>query len=215
VSIDDNVRAYFDADARRFDAIYDDHGKGTIARWIDRVWRGVVRRRLQLTLELLEPLEGKTILDVGCGSGRFCVAYAERGARVVGVDIAPRMIELAKELSVASGVAGHCDFRVGGFPDAVSESSFDASTALGFFDYIADPVPIVARMHAVTRHTMVMSFPKSREWRVPLRRVRFWLNRCPLFLYSAARVKEILALAGLTRYDWLVLDRDYVVVGRP
>ena len=46
-----------------------------VERFIDCVWRGVVRRRLDVTLEELEPLQGKTVLDVGCGSGRFCLAY--------------------------------------------------------------------------------------------------------------------------------------------
>ena len=59
-----------------------------------------------------------------------------------------------------------------------------------------------------------MSFPKAREWRVPLRRLRFWLKGCPLFLYSEARVKQILGEAGVTRYDWTTLDRDYLVTAR-
>jgi 2-polyprenyl-3-methyl-5-hydroxy-6-metoxy-1,4-benzoquinol methylase len=214
VSVDQKVRDHFDADATRFDAIYEDR-KGPIARWIDGVWRGVVRRRLDLTLDLLKPLAGKSILDVGCGSGRFCVAYAERGAaRVVGVDFAPRMIDLANEAARRRGVTDRCDFRTGSFPEAVPDGPFDASTALGFFDYVADPVSVIARMRDLTQQTIVMSFPKSREWRVPVRRLRFWLNGCPLFLYSEARVREILAQGGLTNYDWIVLDRDYVVAAR-
>jgi len=50
------------------------------------------------------------------------------------------------------------------------------------------------------------------EWRVPIRRFRFWLKGCPLYLYSEARVKEILNQAGVVQYDWIVLDRDYLVV---
>ncbi len=215
MSIDQKVRAHFDADAIRFDAIYDDDHKGLVARWIDRVWRGVVRRRLELTLELLEPLTAKTVLDVGCGSGRYCLAYAERGAaRVVGVDFAPRMIDLANEAARRRGIAERCEFRVGLFPDAVTDGPFDASTALGFFDYIADPVPLVKRMRELTEQTLVMSFPKAREWRVPVRRARFWLKGCPLYLYSEERVRAILEQAGVTRYDWIVMDRDYLVVGR-
>jgi 2-polyprenyl-3-methyl-5-hydroxy-6-metoxy-1,4-benzoquinol methylase len=215
VSVDQKVQAHFDADARRFDAIYDDR-KGPVSRWIDGVWRGVVRRRLDLTLGLLEPLAGKTVLDVGCGSGRFCVAYAERGAaRVVGVDFAPKMIDLANDAARRLGVADRCDFRVGRFPDAVADGPFDACTALGFFDYVADPVPLVARMRELARRAVILSFPKAREWRVPVRRLRFWLNGCPLFLYTEAQVKDILTRAGLTDYDWIVLDRDYLVAARP
>jgi 2-polyprenyl-3-methyl-5-hydroxy-6-metoxy-1,4-benzoquinol methylase len=215
VSVDQKVCSHFDADAQRFDAIYVDKDKGPLSRWIDEVWRGVVRRRLELALQAFAPLGGKTVLDVGCGSGRHSVAFAEQGAKVVGVDFAPRMIELAKNLARAKGVAADCDFRTGAFPEAVPDGPFDASAAIGFFDYIADPLPLVTRMKELTRGTMVMSFPKAVEWRVPLRRFRFWLKGCPLFLYSEARVKDVLKAAGLSDYDWLVLDRDYFVVARP
>ena len=211
MSVEQRVRSHFHADARRFDAIYEDD-KSALAKWVDDVWRGVVRRRFELTLQLLEPLAGKSLLDVGCGSGRYCIAYAERGAeRVLGVDFAAAMIELAKDHASRAGVSDRCDFRAGSFPDAVFGERFDASSAMGFFDYVADPAPIIARMRELTQSKMVMSFPKSREWRVPARRLRFWLSGCPLFLYSEARVKAILSAAGVMNYDWIELDRDYVI----
>jgi 2-polyprenyl-3-methyl-5-hydroxy-6-metoxy-1,4-benzoquinol methylase len=87
VSVEDRVRSHFHSDPERFDAIYDEESKGPLSRWIDNVWRGVVRRRFDLTLDALEPLAGKSVLDVGCGSGRYCLAFADRGAsRIVGVD---------------------------------------------------------------------------------------------------------------------------------
>lgn len=211
MSVEQRVRSHFHADARRFDAIYEDE-KGRFARWIDSVWRGVVRRRFELTLDLLEPLAGKSVLDVGCGSGRYCIAYAQRGAsRVVGVDLAAAMIELAIEHSRRFGVADRCEFRAGLFPNAVPDGSFDASSAMGFFDYVEEPAPVIARIREMTRSTMIMSFPKSREWRAPIRRLRFLLSGCPLFLYSEARVREILSDGGVTEFEWIELDRDYVV----
>ena len=214
MSVESRVKDHFDADARRFDAIYDE-AKGPLDRFIDEVWRGVVKRRYLLVLERLEPLAGKTVLDVGCGSGRYCLAYAQRGAsRVTGVDFAAAMIDLARQHAQRLGFLDRCDFRVGTFPEAVPDGPFDYSTAMGFFDYVADPIPIVARMRELTRSTMILSFPKAREWRAPLRRLRFWLAGCPLFLYSEARVREILKVAGIARYDWIELDRDYIVLGR-
>ncbi len=47
-------------------------------------------------LALLEPLSGKTVLDYGCGVGKFCVRLAERGATVHGVDTSGEMIRLAR-----------------------------------------------------------------------------------------------------------------------
>lgn len=215
MSVEERVQRHFEDDARRFDAIYEPE-KGLFAGLVDNFWRGVVQRRLDLNLRLLDPLEGKSVLDVGCGSGRFCIAYAVRGAaRVVGVDFAAAMIEIARDAAARQGVADRCDFRVGAFPEAVTDGPFDASTANGFFDYVADPVPIISRMRELTRERMILSFPKAVEWRVPVRRLRFWWNDCPLYLYSKRRVREILAAAGVTRYDWIHLDRDYLIAARP
>jgi 2-polyprenyl-3-methyl-5-hydroxy-6-metoxy-1,4-benzoquinol methylase len=213
--VEEKVRVHFDDDAERFDSIYREK-KGFVARFIDDYWRGVVQKRLEVNVEKLRPLEGKKILDVGCGSGRFCIAYAKEGARAVGVDFAKLMIDIAEELAKEEGVADLCEFRVGRFPDIVSdaEAPFDAATANGFFDYIAEPIPIIAKMRELTKGTMIMSFPKAREWRVPVRRVRFWLKGTPLFLYTENQVKEILQAAGVTDYEWINLDRDYLIVAK-
>jgi SAM-dependent methyltransferase len=38
----------------------------------------------------------RSVLEPGCGSGRMLAAFAERGIEVVGVDVSPRMLELAR-----------------------------------------------------------------------------------------------------------------------
>src|SRR5437762_4678103 len=155
MSVEQKVRGHFHADAKRFDAIYEER-KGPVTRFIDHVWRGVVRRRLELALEKLAPFEGRTYLDVGCGSGRFCHAYAQQGAaRVVGVDFAPAMIEIAERLAKELEVSDRCEFRVGAFPEAVPDGPFDGSSAMGFFVYIDDPAPILRRMRELTRSTLI------------------------------------------------------------
>lgn len=214
MSVEDRVRRHFDLDAARFDSIYDED-KGPIARFVDGVWRGVIRRRFDLTLTRLAPLVGASVLDVGCGSGRYCVAYARSGARrVVGIDFSPEMIHLAQEHARRAGVAACCDFRTASFPDGVTGERFDAATAMGYFDYVADPVPSVAKMREVTSGRVMMSFPKAREWRVPFRRLRFRFAGCPLFLYSPERVRGIMTAAGIAEYEIVTLDRDYVVIAR-
>lgn len=214
MSTDRKVLEHFHEDAARFDAIYED-STSPVRRFVDHVWRGVVRRRLDLAVERLQPLAGKTILDVGCGSGRFGIAFARAGAkRTVGVDFAPAMIAIAGQLAERAGVAAQNEFRVGAFPEAVPEGGFDASVAMGFFDYIEDPLPVLKAMRERTDGTVLMSFPKSNEWRVPIRRLRFKLAGCPLFLYSERRVRDLLAAAGMTDYDWIELDRDWVVAAR-
>lgn len=212
MSTERKVARHFDADAERFDAIYHSD-KGALASWIDRRWRGVVGQRLDLVLERLSPLEGKTVLDVGCGSGRHSLALAAAGAdRVVGVDFAPAMIEVANRLADESDLRQRCEFVVGTFPQDLQVESFDASIAMGFFDYVEDPATIIRAMRERTRSTMMMSFPKRREFRVPLRRLRFRVMDCPLFLYSESRVRALLDATDVSEFEWIDLDRDYLVV---
>lgn len=208
------VRDHFDADAERFDAIYQTK-KGPLARIIDDRWRGVVQRRLTENVQRLMPLDGKSVLDVGCGSGRFCLEYARHGAsRVVGVDFAPKMIEIANSLARKEKLDTVCEYRVGTFPDIITPSDipFDASTANGFFDYVADPAMHITKMREFTRGTMIMSFPKAVEFRTPLRRIRFWLKGTPLFLYRENQIEHLLAKAGVDNYEIVDLVRDYLVV---
>ena len=213
-TVAEKVRDHFHDDAYRFDAIYEAK-KGPFARFVDNYWRAVVQKRLELNVEKLRPFAGKRILDVGCGSGRFCLAFAHEGAeKVVGIDFAKAMIEIADKLADEQGVAEQCEFRVGIFPDAISddEGPFDACTANGFFDYIDEPVPLITRMRELTKGKLILSFPKAVEWRVPVRRVRFWLKGTPLFLYHEAQVRKILADSGVTSFEFIHLDRDYLVV---
>ena len=47
---------------------------------------------------------GERVVDVGCGTGNAALIAAERGARVVGVDPAPRLLEVARAEAAARGL---------------------------------------------------------------------------------------------------------------
>ncbi len=48
---------------------------------------------------------GDNVVDVGCGTGNAALLAASLGARVIGVDGAPRLLEVARQRAVAQGVA--------------------------------------------------------------------------------------------------------------
>ena len=52
---------------------------------------------LEYAFHLLGDVTGKTVLDLGCGQGENCLALMLRGAYVVGIDISPELLELARE----------------------------------------------------------------------------------------------------------------------
>jgi 2-polyprenyl-3-methyl-5-hydroxy-6-metoxy-1,4-benzoquinol methylase len=59
---------------------------------------------------LLGDLDGKTVLDLGCGAGENSVLLARLGATVTGIDISPKAIEVARERARANGVSSRTRF---------------------------------------------------------------------------------------------------------
>ncbi len=79
----------------------------------------------ELVLDRLDPQPGEDVLDLACGTGALGELAASRGARVTGVDLAPALIETAKQRAAERGL--EIEYRVGDaealeLPDA----SFDA-----------------------------------------------------------------------------------------
>ena len=50
-------------------------------------------------LEEMGPLDGKKILDLGCGAGEAAVYFAMQGATVCGVDVSPKMLTVVQKLA--------------------------------------------------------------------------------------------------------------------
>jgi SAM-dependent methyltransferase len=59
----------------------------------------------QAVIERLDPKPGQRFLDLACGTGAVAELAAASGAEVVGVDIAPALIEQARERAAESGLA--------------------------------------------------------------------------------------------------------------
>ncbi len=60
---------------------------------------------------LLGSLQGKEVLELGCGLGDFSVSLAHQGAKVTAIDLGPDLIAAAKALAEVNRV--DCDFRQG------------------------------------------------------------------------------------------------------
>jgi SAM-dependent methyltransferase len=212
----DLVRSWFDREARRFDAIYEAR-KPPLQRLVDRLFRGVVMERFRI-VTALAPLPGEwTALDVGCGPGRYALALAQAGARrVLGVDAAPAMIELARGAAAQAGVGERCTFVVSPFLELAGEEAFDVVVATGYFDYLEDPLPELRRMLRQCRGRLFASFPRRWELRAPTRKLRFALGGGFVRFYSGAEVRRLFAQAGLAEERLALLDlgRDFLAIAR-
>ena len=99
-------------------------------------------------LKLLPSIHGLRVLDIGCGEGYNTRLLAERGARVIGIDISPRFIahaivqERPKPLGIEYQIASAVELP---FADA----SFDAATAFMSLMDIPENDRALAEAHRV------------------------------------------------------------------
>ena len=97
------------------------------------LWDG---RQRALVTRSLGPLDGRTIVDVGCGTGRMSCWLAERGGahKVVGVDFSAATVEAAGREAGALVSSGLVQFVQGDVVqglDAVGVAAFDDALVLG------------------------------------------------------------------------------------
>ncbi len=90
------------------------------------------------------PLQGKTVLDVGCGGGLLSEAMAALGARVTGIDLGEAPLAVARLHLKESGLT--VDYR-GIAAEELAESrpgTFDVVTCLEMLEHVPDPASSVA-----------------------------------------------------------------------
>jgi 2-polyprenyl-3-methyl-5-hydroxy-6-metoxy-1,4-benzoquinol methylase len=210
-----NQEAYWDQHFEEFDQIYS-HEKSRLKIIFDNILRKDMYNRFQFVFENSEPIEGKTILDAGCGSGRFYVEFAKRGAKkVIGIDISENMVSLSKKLAEEMGVADICDFHKSSILDFKPEIKYDLSIAIGVLDYIRDPLPVLAKLGKLSKGLVIISFPRVFTWRAPIRKLRLLLQKCEVFFYSKSRIKALLKGAGLKVNKIKKVGKLYCVVASP
>jgi len=212
----DRVHSYFDRAARRFDAIYEGEKPWT-QQLVDRLFRGVILERFRLVCALA-PLPGDwTVLDVGCGPGRYLLALARAGARqVTGVDVSEEMIALARAEMAAAGLADRCSLHVAPFLQWEPSGGYDVGVATGYFDYLEEPRADLAKMAELCRVRVFASFPKRWEARVPIRMARFALAGGFVRFYTRGEVERLFQDVGIAgdRLSLVDLGRDWLAVAR-
>lgn len=209
------VQKFFTERASEFEAIYRPR-KGPLPRFLDWYFRRSIPARFKLTFETCQPIEGRSVLDIGCGPGHYLVEFAKRGAdRVMGIDFSEKMLEIVSENASLVGVSDKLELISGDFLTHAFEGEFDYSLAIGFFDYIPDPLPYIEKAKGLSTKLMVMSFPKKWLLRTIIRKVRLTLKGCPVYFYPRGKIVRLLKEAGISDYRILSVYRDYLVLAKP
>lgn len=208
------VQEYFSRYAEGFDAIYSGRKLWPL-RFIDRLLRQDMYQRLLLTLEGCGVVQGKTVLDIGCGSGRYAVALAERGAHVTGIDFAGPMLELARKNAHGARAEVPPVFLDGDFLHYAFAQSFDITLAMGFFDYTQDAAPFLRKARELSKERFIVTFPRLWTHRAALRKVRLALSACPVHFYRRPQVLRLLEASGFAVERIEPLANSFWVQARP
>ena len=88
-------------------------------------------------------LDGRTIVDVGCGGGILAEAMARAGAAVTGIDMAEGPLAVARLHQIESGV--DVDYRQATAEELAAErpGGFDVVTCLEMLEHVPEPPPII------------------------------------------------------------------------
>ena len=96
--------------------------------------------RLQF-VERFVVLSGLRVLDVGCGGGILSEALAERGASVLGIDLAESALQAAEAHRAGQVV----EYRL------EASEVFDVVTCMEMLEHVADPAAVLRDIHALLK----------------------------------------------------------------
>lgn len=100
-------------------------------------------------LDMLDPKPGELILDLGCGDGVLTERIAAAGARVIGLDASPEMVEAARARGVDAFVADAQALDLAS--QALRFGQFDAAFSNAALHWMLDPDAVAAGVFQVLR----------------------------------------------------------------
>lgn len=103
-------------------------------------------------------LEGAHVLDLACGPGRYLGELRRRGARALGVDLSPVLLEEARR-TVADAWLLRADMRRIPLQDRAVDTTLSMFTSFGYFDTVAEHAALALEMARVTRQDVVVDVP--------------------------------------------------------
>jgi len=204
------AKRYFDRVPRQWDAFYSHENR--LMFLINNILRKGLYQRYQLTFQACGDLTGKSVLDIGCGTGRYSIECAKRGAKkVLGIDFAPQMIEFSQNISKQMNTDKTCSFICDNFLTHPFDESFDIILAMGLFDYIEDPAPLFKKIAELKPSLFIASFPRFTPFWGIQRKIRYnIIKKCPIYNYSHDQLTKLFTDAGFTSFTITPYKRGFI-----
>lgn len=103
----------------------------------DMAWTDRTESEINRALNMLRPPEGARVLDLACGAGRHSLELRRRGFEVVGADISPELLEIARRDADEQGL--DAEFVEADLRELDFDADFDVvlslnDGAIGYFE---------------------------------------------------------------------------------
>jgi len=213
-NVTEKTGGFFERYASQFDGIYDTQNNTGLTGWINQYLRTSMAIRYQKTFETLHPMQGYSVLDIGCGSGRYIVTCLALGAsNVIGIDLSEKMISIAKAaVKQLDTVNPNVQFICEDFMSYSFSEQYDYAIVMGVMDYIENPKDFLTKLSKTVSVKAVLSFPIAESIWTLQRKVRYKLRGCPLYFYRRGQLEELMKYSGFKSYSIERIARDYFVV---
>lgn len=151
--------------------------------------------------QILKTHPPATLLDVGCGAGKFLISARLRGYDVMGVEVDPMAVSFLK--------AQNIPVFHGTISELPVENTFHIITAFGVLEHIPDPVNFLKSIlcHLKPGGEILLGVPNVSSLnrfasQLSTHNWDMFLEPGHLFHYSACTLEQVADLAGLSALDW-------------
>ncbi len=91
-------------------------------------------------------LQGRKVLDVGCGGGLLAEAMARKGAVVTGLDLADELLQVARLHALEAGVAVDYVLETAEAHALSHAGEYDVVTCMEMLEHVPDPTAVIAAL---------------------------------------------------------------------
>lgn len=189
------------ADASGFAPVLHPSAPAWFNQQIDRLQFLAVRRALGIA----QIPSDSTILDIGCGTGRWLRRYQELGLNATGVDATPEMLRLASQRGSGAGLLSAEAHRL-----PLADKTFDCVTDITVVQHMAPELQVlaIAEMLRVLRpggSLVLMELIRGRGAHIYPRKAQDWVRQ------ATTRGAQLIDWFG---QEYLIFDRAFVSFAR-
>jgi cyclopropane fatty-acyl-phospholipid synthase-like methyltransferase len=184
---------FWNTEALKFNSIYCEDGR--VKGRLNRFLRSDMEKRYIFALKAARLDSHPHILEIGCGTGVHSKGFLQAGASsVTGVDLSSAMLKIAA--ARLKQYEGRFELIESDFMNTNFERTFDVVTAIGVFDYVAEPLRFIKKAVNLASRTFIATFPRAGTLRSHLRFIRLKFKRCPVYFYPEAQLRSMAERCG-------------------